>query len=357
MSDAPTTHTDTNVFVPEQVRRQAARAEELSRELSGLPPENGADTQSAHRLSDGTTGSAVENPESGAQQPELPLNLEPAPPPHPQEPGWEQRYRTLQGKYDSEIGMLRGQVSSMERLLATMQQPTPQQQQSAPQSVDAPVVFNEADVELYGEDLLEAASRAAEAKLEARYGKTIQNLQQHVQQLSGRQEEDRVFRELDADPDLAGRWRSLNTNPQFIEWLQAVDQFSGVSRNVMLQHAYTNGDAMRTGRFFKSYMAEHTAPPPTAMAPQTAQPTHYASGGNGYGNGLAGGPRLEDMAAPGRAAGSGAGNGAPQARLWSRPEITAFYRARTQGKFKGREAEAERLEADLLRANDEGRLI
>ena len=144
-----------------------------------------------------------------------------------------------------------------------------------PLARSAPVQFNEADVELYGEDLLEAASRAAEAKLEARYGKTIQNLQQHVQQLSGRQEEDRVFRELDSDPELAGRWRNLNTNPQFIEWLQAVDEMAGVSRNTMLQHAYANGDAMRTGRFFKKFMAEHTAPPPTAMAPQTTQPTRY----------------------------------------------------------------------------------
>lgn len=334
MSDAPT-----DVFIPDQIRRQAARAEELRRELAGEdPPE--------------TTTTVVEEAESQVQQ-------EPAPQPESQPTqtdDWQQRYRTLQGKYDAEVGAMRGQIGSMERLLATMQHP-PAQQQAAPPSPSAPVQFNEADVELYGEDLLEAASRAAEAKLEARYGKTIQNLQQHVQQLSGRQEEDRVFRELDSDPELAGRWRNLNTNPQFIEWLQAVDEMAGVSRNTMLQHAYANGDAMRTGRFFKKFMAEHTAPPPTATAPQTTQPTRYTNGGTGYGNGSAGGLRLEDMAAPGRAAGSGAGNGAPSPRLWSRPDITAFYRARTMGKFKGREAEAEQLEADLLKAGDEGRLV
>lgn len=349
LSPRPTSNVDPDVFVPAQVRRQAARAEELRRELAGEPPENQENQES-------TTGSEGVPTESVPHQPELPLNLDPIPPQQPEEPGWEQRYRTLQGKYDSEIGMLRGQVGSMERLLATLNNPAPQQQPQAPPA-GAPVQFNEQDVELYGEDLLEAASRAAEAKLEARYGKTIQNLQQHVSQLSGRADEDRVFRELDSDPELAGHWRGLNTNPQFIEWLQAIDPFSGVSRNTMLQHAYTNGDVMRTGRFFKSFMAEHTAPPATAMAPQTASsPARYSNGG--YGNGAAaGGPRLEEMAAPGRAAGSGAGNGAPQARLWSRPDITAFYRARTQGKFKGREAEADRLEADLLRASDEGRLI
>jgi hypothetical protein len=335
MSDTPT-----DVFIPDQIRRQAARAEELRRELAGEdPPE--------------TTTTVVEEAQSQVQEPAPQPESQPT-----QTDDWQQRYRTLQGKYDAEVGAMRGQIGSMERLLATMQHP-PAQQQAAPSSPSAPVQFNEADVELYGEDLLEAASRAAEAKLEARYGKTIQNLQQHVQQLSGRQEEDRVFRELDSDPELAGRWRNLNTNPQFIEWLQSVDEMAGVSRNTMLQHAYANGDAMRTGRFFKKFMAEHTAPPPTATAPQTSQPTRYQpnGGGNGYGNGAAGGLRLEDMAAPGRAAGSGAGNGAPSPRLWSRPDITAFYRARTMGKFKGREAEAEQLEADLLKAGDEGRLV
>jgi len=333
MSDAPT-----DVFIPDQIRRQAARAEELRRGLAGEDP---------------PTTTVVEEAKPEDQQQ---AEAEAQPEPQQAEPDWQQRYRTLQGKYDTETGHMRGQISSMERLLATMQHPSPPA--AAPQP-SAPVQFNETDVELYGEDLLEAASRAAEAKLEARYGKTIQNLQQHVQQLSGRQEEDRVFRELDSDPELAGRWRNLNTNPQFIEWLQAVDEMAGVSRNTMLQHAYANGDAMRTGRFFKKYMAEHTTTTPTAMAPQTTQPTRYQpNGGNGYGNGLAGGPRLEDMAAPGRGpAGSGSGNGAPQPRLWSRPDITAFYRARTMGKYKGREAEAEQLEADLLKAGDEGRLV
>jgi hypothetical protein len=336
MSDAPT-----DVFIPDQIRRQAARAEELRRELAG------EDAPATEETSSPTTVVEEQAPEPQQQEPE-PQTIQ-------AEPDWQQRYRTLQGKYDTETGHMRGQISSMERLLATMQSPPPA---AAPQaSPSVPVQFNEADVELYGEDLLEAASRAAEAKLEARYGKTIQNLQQHVQQLSGRQEEDRVFRELDSDPELAGRWRGLNTNPQFIEWLQAVDEMAGVSRNTMLQHAYSNGDAMRTGRFFKKFMAEHTAPPPTAMVPQTAaSPARHSNGG--YGNGsAAGGLRLEDMAAPGRAAGSGAGNGAPSPRLWSRPDITAFYRARTMGKFKGREAEAEQLEADLLKAGDEGRLV
>jgi hypothetical protein len=331
----------TDVFIPDQIRRQAARAEELRREIAGEAP---VETETPP-----TT--VVEQQQT---EPERQPEPEPQQPSQPDD--WQQRYRTLQGKYDAEVGAMRGQIGSMERLLATMQHPAPKPTPTPPANV--PVQFNEADVELYGEDLLEAASRAAEAKLEARYGKTIQNLQQHVQQLSGRQEEDRVFRELDSDPELAGRWRGLNTNPQFIEWLQAVDEMAGVSRNTMLQHAYSNGDAMRTGRFFKKFMAEHTAPPPTAMAPQTPQPTRYQpNGGNGYGNGAAGGLRLEDMAAPGRAAGSGAGNGAPSPRLWSRPDITAFYRARTMGKFKGREAEAEQLEADLLKAGDEGRLV
>lgn len=329
---------DVNVFIPDQVRRQAARAEELRRELAGEEPE-----QVVPPVTDEEEGATTVVEPDRQLEPEAP---------HQPHPDWEQRYRTLQGKYDAEVGAMRGQISSMERLLANIQAPSPTPSQ-APAPVGPAPAYNPADVELYGEDLLEAASRAAEAK----YGGTIAQLERQVQQLSGRQEEDRVFRELDNDPELTGRWRQLNTDQRFLDWLQSIDEFAGLSRNAMLQHAYQNGDAMRTGRFFKKYMAEHTAPPPTAMSPQTAPSPARSPAGNGYGNGAAGGPRLEDMAAPGRAAGSGAGNGAPSQRLWSRPEIKAFYHARTQGKYKGREAEAEQLEADLLRASDEGRLV
>jgi len=339
------------VVIPEQVRRQAARAEELQRELAAerddargdeVPPS----TEVVPPQRDDTT--VVDR---GGSPPAPAPVAEPAAAPPTAD--WEQRYLTLQGKYNSETAGLRAQVAGMERLLATMQQPPP-----APASPAAPakVSFDQGDVDLYGEDFLQAAARAAAAQ----YQPVIDELRAHIRTLEGGQSQiaattvrDRVFDALDKDPELDG-WRELNTNPEFIQWLQGLDEYAGVPRNQMLQHAYQNGDAMRTGRFFKKYMDEHTVPPP----PRPAQTGRDARPQNGNGRSApARGTRLEDLVVPGRAAGgSGGSDGAPQPRIWSRPEISRFYRDRTEGRYRGREQESDALERDILAAAQEGRV-
>lgn len=352
MADDNSTLQPAEEFVPEQVKRAAARAEELQKQFA-------QDYSGEQPPSEGAPEPQREPP---LQREPLPEG-EPAPGPAPgpaHSPEWEQRYRTLQGKYDAETSQLRGQVQAMERLLGTMQAPPPQPglQQATTVVPAGPAAYNEQDVELYGQDLLDAVARAAEA----RYGAQITDLQNQIRRLEGGQQsmtntahQDRVFRELDNDPEISSYWRQLNTDPRFLEWLQGVDEFSGLPRNTMMQHAYVNGDVTRTGRFFKKYLQEHTVPPSNATAPHTGG---FSAPNFNSGNGSlpAGRPRLEDLAAPGRAAGANPGNGAQSPRIWSRSDIRAFYRDRTAGKFRGREADAERLEADLFAADREGRI-
>jgi hypothetical protein len=357
MAEDPTTQTN---FIPEQIRRQAARAEELQRELAAergdetLPLEEG----SQHEGEGHTTGSGGGPPPSETRVEERAA----APPVDTRTArhttDWEQRYRTLQGKYDAETSGLRAQVASMERLLATMQSPAPQSQvPQTPPPAGSAATFNQEDIDLYGEDFLQAAARAAAARYEpmiARLENTIQRLEGGQQNISAMQIRDQVFEALDKDPELDG-WREINTNPEFINWLQGQDEYAGVPRNQMLQHAYSNGDAIRTGRFFKKYMAEHTVPQ-TYAAPQTGRTPRPNSNGNG--RATAARTRLEDLVVPGRAAGgSGGSDGAPQPRFWSRPEISRFYRDRTEGRYKGREQEGEALERDILAAASEGRVL
>lgn len=342
MSDAPAAETGSDVFLPDAVRRAAARANELVAQ-QGVPTAADSDSLPEPSL-----------PSEPPPAPEPPPP-QPEPEPPPQTAEWEQRYRTLQGKYDTEISGLRGQVAGLERLLATMQAAPPQP--PAPQP-GAPVHYNDDDVQLFGEDLLQAATRAAEA----RYHTVISELQNKIarleggqQQFAGQRLQDQVFDALERDPELTGRWDAINRSPDFHAWLQQVDEYAGVTRFEMLQHAYLNGDAIRTGRFFKKYMAEHTVQPPIATPSQTVSAP--STNGRGHAPAPAGSPRLEDFAAPGRAAGSGqSGNGAPPPRIWSRSDITAFYRDRTDGRYRGREAEAERMEQDLFAANREGRI-
>lgn len=344
MSDTAS-EASTELFLPDAVRRAAARADEL------LLAQQAEPSSEPDR-----TPPAAEPPPAAPEQ----MGASEPPPTAVSAHDWEQRYRTLQGKYDAEIREiphLRGQIAGLEQLLATMQTP-PAPQQQAPAQTRGPVQYNEEDINLYGQDLLEAATRAAEA----RYQPVVSRLEAQLAEISGRQSnssqqlhQDRVFSQLDKDPELHGRWEQINTSHEFRSWLNVLDEYAGVSRFEMLQHAYASGDAMRTGRFFKRFIAEHTVPP-TASVSQTAPAPAPAYTGNGHAA-PAGSPRLEDFAAPGRAAGGGQGsNGAREPRVWSRPEIQAFYRDRQRGKFKGRDEESTRLEQDIIAAAGEGRI-
>jgi hypothetical protein len=320
--------------VPRAVREQAERAEQLARELGAanvtdVPPEE------REQGGDGTPPSPPEQREPEEYRP---------PQREPEE--WEQRYRTLQGKYDSEMGHMRGQLASMERLIASMQTAPPP---PAPAPV-APQITDE-DREMWGDDLPQAVSRwVGNAASEE-----VRQLRAEVEYLKGGQQrhdvsltQHSVMSQLDMDPDLAGRWRQLNDNPRYLQWLSEIDQFSARPRLELLREAYAQGDANRTGRFFKTYLAEHTAPPVSRSPAHTMQ----------NGSAPAGRMRLEELAAPGRAAASGTNGGAsPERRMWTNREIGAFYRDVQRGVYRSRQADKDRIEADILAAASEGRVF
>ena len=61
-----------------------------------------------------------------------------------------------------------------------------------------------------------------------------------------------VGAQLDSAPDLAGRWRQINDDPQFIAWLNTTeDPSTGWDRMVLLRHVYAHGDAERTAAIFR----------------------------------------------------------------------------------------------------------
>jgi hypothetical protein len=339
-----------DVVLPRAVRRAAQRANELQRAMHG--GEGGEET------SENTTSVQPDDnpPVAEPEQQRLPLGDEPSTPPQQPPPTdtWEQRYRTLQGKYDREIPNLQAQVTSLERLIGSMRDAPAAQPLPPPAPAPAPPsLIPQEDIESYGPELIEASRRWAAAE----YNERMSSLQAKIDRLEGAQTQlteaqvrDRVKDQLNADPELRGRWEQLNTDQGFLNWLQEIDPLAGRSRYEMLQQAYVGGDAVRTGMFFKAYIAGHTVSAPPPYSPQTAMP--------GNGQTQAGGRRLDEWASPGRAAGSSLpGNGATaERRVWTNREISQFYRERTDGKWRHREAEAYQLEADILAAGREGRV-
>lgn len=333
--------------IPEAVRRQSQLADELARqataEANGAPPidPNAPEPETTTVVTDGT-------------QPQFELT---SPPDEPEiqaparDDGWQNRYNTLQGKYNTEIAELRGQVRSLENLLSQMRtQPVqqPQPQASPPPHVTQARQIPAEDVENYGEDLINRSQVWAEARLAPRIEeleRRLGNVEGGTQQIASYTTGQRVEQHLDrAVPN----WREINVDQGFIGWLQQPDPFSGHTRKVLIDDAYASGNADRTAAFFNAYLREHTvvSGTPGTQNGQTARDDPRAAARL----------PLADLAVPGRGQSvSSPAPGAPQHRTWSGPEIAAFYRQKQRGAYVGREAEAARIEQDIINASGEGR--
>lgn len=332
----PLDNADSNYqnHIPEAVRRASAKADEL------------AQAQNAP--------SAEEPPVEESVAPPAPVVVpaEPvAPPVQPEAPAqpsidWEQRYRSLQGKYDSEIPRLNHELSQMRQILANLQAaPAPAQP-----ATSTTVVVPPEDASEYGEDLITAARRWARAELQ----EEINGLRSEVSELRGGHQniqaqtvQQRVEAGLNADPEIGNRWRALNNDPEFLAWLSRVDPFAGHPRIEMLRDAAGRGDVDRCARFFRAYVTEHTAvsqPAPMVATQTPAAPVASAR------------PSLEDLAAPGRGSGPVPVSGASEKRMWTRNEITRFYNDVRKGRYAGRDADMRRIEHDIIAASTEGRI-
>lgn len=351
MSDTTTLNgVDYAAPIPDAVRRASRRADELARESGSVNvPASDKDggsgdpaTTTVVENGDGSSAQASQAPAPPAQQPQ-PQQSQPS-----QGEDWEQKYRSLQGMYNTEVPGLRARIQGLESVLTTIQTPpAPTPQPSHANHANAPQVeIPEQDVTDYG-DLIPAARRWARAEIEPE----LSNMRTQISELRGRTQVTHettqqlsTASQLDRDPEIGGSWLRTNSDPAFLAWLNVQDPFSGRQRLLMLQEAYNAGDVVRTAAFFKRFYAEHTA----GSQPGQPGPT-TASAAEGR-------LSLESLAAPGRANGAPGHGAEPGKRIWTTAEINAFYRDRQRGSHRHREAEMRAVEEDLIAAGREGRI-
>jgi hypothetical protein len=345
-------NTDTSEFenrIPSAVRRASERADAIAREV-GAANVPGADDNTPAPGDDSGQQQQVQ-PEGDGGTGDDTTTAPVVEPPKTDQPtdNWEQRYRTLQGKYDAEIGQLRQQVGSLQHLLGQLQSAPPTPAVSTPSDTSsAAFTPTKEDVEAFGEDLITASRRWAQAEVRPvveRLERRITELQSGQSNIQQETAQARVMTSLDTDPELSGKWRDINMQPEFLSWLGQVDPFSGQQRMQLLQGAFASGDAVRTGSFFKAFVKEHTAVTNNSAAVDTQT---SADAGTQL--------PLENLAAPGRAAGQGQGGASTEKRTITRKQVTDFYRDCAQGRYANNEAARLRLEADIFAAAAEGRI-
>ena len=330
--------------LPAQVRKQAEAVNKLYEELNQDAGQQGQEAEAAEA---DVGDDAVREADSGGEQ-------APAPTAQEQVGGdktektLEQKYKTLQGMYNAEVPRLHAEkreltnrVQQLEQLIASMNAKPAQQQ--------APVqkLLTEQDMQDYGDsiDVMRKVFREEMASKDAEIGELRQMVRQmqgtvvpQVHQLSQNYavtNEQRFWADLNAAvPD----WQDINGNKEFQAWLLEVDPLTGIPRQTYLDDAQRGLDARRVANFFTAWKGmTGTSDARTLPAVQSAS-------------------ELERQVAPGKGR-SGGAKPQGEARTYTNEDIRKFFTDVQRGKYRGKEAERDRIERDIFAAQREGRIV
>jgi sulfur carrier protein ThiS len=149
-------------------------------------------------------------------------------------------------------------------------------------------------------------------------------LEQRLRQTEAKLNEQRIVAALDGDPVTRDRWRKVDSDRAFLDWLNVVHEFSGERRMNLLRRAELAGNTTAIVNLFKSFILEGmpNRVDNTPLPYQNARRTPAPSGST---------------------------------RRWKRSEIRAFYDAARKGRYS--EAARARIESDILAAARENRVV
>ena len=254
---------------------------------------------------------------------------------------YKQRWESLKGivkSKDSQIATLQEQVN---QLIAQNAQAMEQiQNQSAPSKPDA----NTADTS--AENLMQIASTLGDQYGEE-IGGFLTKIAQHVQKLEDAGQNfgtelahvkstvtvNRAEVEL---TKLCPTWREVDTDQGFITWLQRTAPYSEKEMIDVLNEKWGQGDVKTVAAIFNEYIGSKRQPStdPPAKDPREA------------------------LVTPGSRGASNPTNPVPDknAKIYTEAEANQFFRDVQTGKYRGREADAKKIENDITLAYLEGRV-
>ncbi len=244
----------------------------------------------------------------------------------------EQKYRTLQGIHrylDDRVKQLEQRNAQLASQLEAAAKPA---QETKPETPVDPK-----DSEVFGEDLVEMVSRVAERMFGAAAKKFESRLTAIEQQLQGtantvNRTAEEVF--YDRLGTLVPDYKELNVDEGFLSWLAEEDPVYGVPRQEALTGAANAMDVNRVAKVFMAYKG--------TLAPSVPSPKPTPS-------------PLDKQIAPSSVAPAPVqAAGKP---TYTVSEVQAFYKDMQLGKYRGREAEADKVEALINAALAEGRIV
>lgn len=266
-----------------------------------------------------------------------------------------QKYRTLQGMYNAEVPklhqtnkMLQDRVQNLEQLLSSFQSSQPKKPESAP--TKEVKLITDKEIEEFG-DSIDIMRKAAQEVYAAKQGEIdelkaqlaqLQPLGQRMDKLAQSQvvsAEQAFWSDLSMlEPD----WQTINANQDFQTWLLQMDPLTGYVRQDLLENAQSNLDARRVTAFFKEWAnVSGSGNEPQQPTSQSAPDKRAAE--------------LAKQVSPGKSRQSSKPEG-NQPKNYTRADISAFYHDVAMGKYKGRDADRQRVEQEIFLAQSENRI-
>jgi hypothetical protein len=323
--------------LPAQVERDLKEVEALEQQLAAQNRPAAVGTAAEDSDDDGlqTVGQSA-----GDESPKPSVNDERK----SQSDDYEQKYRTLKGKYDAEVPRLHAQVRDLNAQMANLTQAM--QEQQAQQTVQKQVIetkrepyVTDADREEYGDDLIDFQRRVAkEVAAEyddkiARLESVINTLQTRVDVTGGEVVKMTFQQRLNlAVPD----FESVNKDSGWINWLDEIDPILRGPRRGAAQEAFARGDVEAVAHYVNLFKS--------SRQPAVGHKSSKES-------------ELEKQVTPSRT--TTAQNPAPTStghKVYSERELNGAWDRVTTLNKAGRYDEATKLEAELSNAMLEGRV-
>lgn len=319
--------------LPKNVQRQLDAAEALQAQAAQAP--------GVEVVSD---PSQLPAPVAAAPAPEAPPAPAPEPPPPAPAPAstenWENRYRSLKGRVDTEMPALQAREKVLTAQVERLTEQVLALTKAATAAPEKPAV-DPRDAQQFGEDMVEMVQRNARhayetikseltsiaGKLESR----VAALEERVVGVAKKTEqtlEDTFYSSLESQvPD----WKAINASQQWLQWLGEIDPVYGLPRQAALDVAFQRQDSARVVNIFKQFKAA------TAKKPA---------------------PSLESQVAPATGSGGQPSTATPAPKpMLNQKFVNTFYTDVAKGRYVGREAEQQRIENEINLAAREGRIV
>lgn len=363
---------DPDVKIPAAVKAASEKSDKLWEELRDKPQgEDSGDEASTSRGTEGHEAGEDQNvtpegnpdldpskmggdekpePKKSEAKPEAKTEAKPEAKTEDEE-SWEHKYKSIHGRYvrsQNQIKQLSDEIRNLQNVIATMQSTAPaEKKDDKTPDLDPSSLLTPEEIADYGDDFLQVVGKRARqevAPLIKKYEDEIESLKKQLKNVDGhvkQSAQEKLHSKLD---EKLPKWRELNTNPDFLDWLALPDPYSGGIRHDMLKAAYAHGDVHRVLAFFNGFLAEEAAvaPAETGEPDPTEQKVDKVP--------------LKNLAAPGRAKTTAATSAPAEKPIITRAQIGQFYADVASGKYRGKEEEKNRLEGMIFEAEREGRI-